>query len=154
MDELFAPVICYESLRLLLAISAHYGWIPQQLDIKSAFLHGDLKELIYMKLPEGYRKADMVCKLNKCLYGLKQSPREWYAKLTASLLSKGFRPTQFDPCVFIYKTEQIDDPSYYQCIIGSLMYAVTGSQPDLAYIVTFLSQFNSCPSKSHLQAAK
>src|SRR5204862_4146133 len=57
MDELFAPVIRYESLRLLLAISAHYGWIPRQLDIKSAFLHGDLKELIYMELPEGYRKA-------------------------------------------------------------------------------------------------
>ena len=50
--------------------------------------------------------------------------------------------------------EQIDDPSYYQCIIGSLMYAVTGSRPDLAYAVTFLSQFNSCPNKSHFQAAK
>src|SRR5436190_4783393 len=81
IDELFAPVIRYEFLRLLLAISAHYSWIPQQLDIKSAFLHGDLKELIYMELPEGYRKADIVCKLNNCLYRLKQSPREWYAKL-------------------------------------------------------------------------
>src|SRR5205814_8908489 len=76
MDELFAPVIRYESLRLLLAISAHYGWIPRQLNIKSAFLHGDLKELIYMELLEGYRKADIVCKLNKYLYELKQSPRE------------------------------------------------------------------------------
>ena len=80
-DETFSPVVRYESLCLLLALSTIKGWKPQQCDVKSAFLYGDLKEEIYMELPEGHRQAGKVARLNKCLYGLKQSSREWYARL-------------------------------------------------------------------------
>jgi hypothetical protein len=77
------------------------------MDVKSVFLYGVLKEEIYMELPEGYRQDNKVCKLRKCIYGLKQSPHEWYASLTDSLQWKGFAPTKFDPCVFIHKNNQL-----------------------------------------------
>jgi hypothetical protein len=66
-DETFAPVARYDSLWLLLALAAHNGWTPQQMDVKSAFLSGILKEEIYMALPEGYRQDNKVCKLRKCI---------------------------------------------------------------------------------------
>lgn len=248
-DEIFAPVARYDSLRLLLAIAAHFKWKPRQLDIKTAFLYGLLKEEVYMELPEGSRVDGHVAKLNRCIYGLKQSPREWFFRLVEFLAPYGFASSTFDPCVLIHnsgdlfiavyvddlslfgkpgqllnqtvdllKTEfkvndmgdlhwllglQIEyseagislsqtayidktltkfamqdcnpvstpldqntnlskstegetraNATLYQSIIGSLMYLVTGTRPDLVFTVTFLSQFNSDPSTSHLNAAK
>ena len=75
-DETYTPVASYDSLRFLLAIAAHYGWIPLQFDVKSAFLYGDLNENIYMTLPSGYREVGHYVKLKECIYGLKQSPQE------------------------------------------------------------------------------
>ncbi|KAI1006264.1 hypothetical protein K3495_g1956, partial [Podosphaera aphanis] len=85
-DETFAPVVRFDSLRLLLAIAAHKCWRPRQLDIKTAFLYGILNEEIFMELPDGYRKENHVARLNRCVYGLKQSPREWYFRLVDYLL--------------------------------------------------------------------
>src|SRR5687767_15069476 len=84
-DETFSPVIRYDTLRLLLALSAHFQWTSRQLDIKTAFLYGLLKEDIYMELPEGSRTPGKVAKLNWCIYGLKQSSREWYYRLVLFL---------------------------------------------------------------------
>jgi len=78
-DEIFSPVVRYDSLRLLIALSCHFQWTPDQLDIKGAFLYGYLKEDIYMKLPDGYEKAGYCAKLNRSIYGLKQSPIKSYA---------------------------------------------------------------------------
>ena len=89
-DETFAPVVRFDSLRLLLAISAAKKWKPRQLDIKTAFLYGILNEEIYMELPEGYRIGNHVAKLNRCIYGLKQSPRNWYFRLTEYIIPLGF----------------------------------------------------------------
>ena len=66
-DEIFAPVVRYNSLRLLLAISACKGWRPRQLDIKTTFLYGILKEEVYMDLLEGSRLDGMVAKLKRCI---------------------------------------------------------------------------------------
>ena len=103
-DEIYAPVVRYDSLRLLLALATKNGWIPTQIDIKAAFLYGKLKEEIYMELPPGYgnqkgnQKGDEVClKLRKSIYGLKQSPREWYACLTNFLQNRGLQACPFDP---------------------------------------------------------
>lgn len=96
-DETFAPVVRYDSLRLLLAISANKRWKPRQLDIKTAFLYGILNEEIYMQLPEGFRKEDHVARLKRCIYGLKQSPREWYFRLVEYLKPFGFNSSLFDP---------------------------------------------------------
>ncbi|KAI0991228.1 hypothetical protein K3495_g16959, partial [Podosphaera aphanis] len=106
-EETFAPVVRFDSLRLLLAISASKCWKPRQLDIKTAFLYGILDEDIYMELPEGYRVENHVAKLKRCIYGLKQSPREWYFRLTEHIIPFGFAPSHFDPCVFIHDTGKL-----------------------------------------------
>ena len=68
-DEIFAPVVHYDSLRLLLALSAFRGWRPRQLDVKTAFLYGILNEEVYMDLPDGSRFDGMVAKIYRCIYG-------------------------------------------------------------------------------------
>jgi hypothetical protein len=247
-DELFAPVVRFDSLRLLLAISAQFGWVPAQMDVTAAFLYPELPDELFMQLPEGQRQPGKVARLRKCIYGLKQSPREWYTLLSTSLNKLGFKHSNFDPCVFIHNREQffiavyVDDlslfgppgtlmdlvkttlskefemkdlgplhwllgleiifsnngieikqtayiekvltrfgmdqsnpcllpidPNFkdqdatpcnaedirlYQSIMGSLMYAVSATRPDLCYAVTFLSQFNHAPTSYHTLAAK
>ncbi|KAL5825491.1 hypothetical protein ACOSQ3_021554 [Xanthoceras sorbifolium] len=77
-QETFALVAKMNTVRVLLALAANYGWSLNQCVVKNAFLHGDLEEEIYMQIPPGYGgkiKAGTVCKLKKALYGLKQSPR-------------------------------------------------------------------------------
>ena len=77
-NEIFSPVVRHTSIRVLLAMVAHQNLELEQLDVKTAFLHGELEEEIYMTQPDGFQvpgKEDYVCKLKKSLYGLKQSPR-------------------------------------------------------------------------------
>ena len=73
------------------------------MDVKMAFLHGDLKEDIYMQQPEGFEeksKENMVCKLKKSLYGLKQAPREWYHKFHSFMLSQGYKCSDTHYCLY------------------------------------------------------
>ena len=76
-NEVFSPVVKHSSIRTLLSIVALNDFDLEQLDVKTAFLHGELEEDIYMEQPEGFvipGKEKLVCKLKKSLYGLKQSP--------------------------------------------------------------------------------
>jgi hypothetical protein len=228
------------------------------MDVKTAFLNGDLDEEIYMNQPEGFVEAGQekkVCHLLKALYGLKQASRQWHKKLTAALVEMGFARLFVDTGVFIYRQQggsfvifivyvddiiamgnclpevlrlkkelgqcfnltdlgeisyflglrvtrdrsrcllEIDQHKYisdiltrfgmsdanhaltpftagtdldiptsndtspalthdYQSLVGSLMYAMLGSRPDISYYVSKLSQFNTAPSSDHLKAAK
>ncbi|GJT58785.1 retrotransposon protein, putative, ty1-copia subclass [Tanacetum coccineum] len=72
----------------------------EQLDVKTAFLHGNLKEVIYMRQPPGYEQGNNVCLLKKSLYGLKQSPRHWYKRFDHYILSNGFKRSSYDSCVY------------------------------------------------------
>ena len=92
----------FSSLRVILAVAASRKMAVQQLDVKTAFLHGDLEEEIYMEQPEGYMKEDrrLVLKLKKALYGLKQASRCWNSTFTAFVESIGFKQSPHDPCVF------------------------------------------------------
>eukprot|EP00253_Pinus_taeda_P031288 PITA_31288 len=88
--EIFSPVVKIVSIRVVLALVALLDLELQQLNVKTAFLHGDLDEEIYMEQPEGFvqhRNKKFVCRLKKSLYGLKQSPRQWYKKLDSFMLS-------------------------------------------------------------------
>ncbi|KAM0021247.1 putative RNA-directed DNA polymerase [Helianthus debilis subsp. tardiflorus] len=79
-EDAFAPVARMETIRLILAIAATNGWLVHHLDVKSAFLYGDLKEEVYVSQPTGYEvkgKENLVYRLNKALYGLRQAPRAW-----------------------------------------------------------------------------
>ncbi|KAI4305960.1 hypothetical protein L6164_029285 [Bauhinia variegata] len=76
------------------------------MDVKIAFLHGDLEENIYMKQPKGFvvkGKEDYVCKLTKSLYGLKQAPRQWYKKFESVMIQQGYKKTISDHCAFVRK---------------------------------------------------
>src|SRR3954464_10360775 len=80
--ETFAPVAKYTSIRTLLALAAAADWEIHRMDVKTAFLAGDLDEQIFMELPEGINTPEnTICELKKSLYGLKQAPRVWYQKL-------------------------------------------------------------------------
>ncbi|OWZ15685.1 Integrase, catalytic core protein [Phytophthora megakarya] len=103
-EEIFAPVIRLESLRLLLALVAINDWECEQTDVDTAFLNGDLAEEVYMIQPEGLEEAgkeDLVCQLLQALYGLKQAPRAWHKKLTDYLKSKGFVKLDSDSCIYV-----------------------------------------------------
>lgn len=100
-NETFSPVVRYESVRVLLALAASRDYEIGQFDIKTAFLNGDLDEEIYMKIPEGVSAAEgLVCKLNKSLYGLKQSPRQWNKKFDEFLRAYDFRQSSADHCIY------------------------------------------------------
>ena len=91
--EVFALVARMETIRLVVALAAQKGWPIYQLDVKSAFLHGELDETVYVDQPCGYvQKGDEheVYKLKKALYGLKQAPRAWYSHIEAYFLKEGF----------------------------------------------------------------
>ncbi|WVY92910.1 hypothetical protein V8G54_031998 [Vigna mungo] len=98
--EIFAPVVKHCSVRVLMAIVAHCNLHLEQLDVRTAFLHGDLEETIYMKQPDGFAVDDRVCLLQKSLYGLKQSPRQWYMKFDDFLIKLNFKRCNYDDCVY------------------------------------------------------
>ncbi|KAM1815735.1 hypothetical protein ACFX12_000216 [Malus domestica] len=92
------------SVRVLLSVAVNKGWSMYQMDVKNAFLHGDLEEEVYMRLPPGHpqsQEPNLVCKLHKSIYGLKQSPRAWYAKLSTVLHSIGFKRSNADSSLFV-----------------------------------------------------
>lgn len=102
--ETFAPVAKMEIVRLFLEVVAGNNWPVHQMDVQNAFLHGDLEEEVYMKPPPGFHTTDdkKVCRLRKSLYGLKQSPRCWFGKLTISLREYGFVQSLSDYSLFTF----------------------------------------------------
>ena len=87
-DVTLSPIVRLDSIRLVLAIVSSKQWKVHHMDVRNAFIHGDLEEYIYMKQPEGYtEESSLLRKLRKSLYGMKQSPWEWYFKKDAFLLS-------------------------------------------------------------------
>nr|GEZ48975.1 retrovirus-related Pol polyprotein from transposon TNT 1-94 [Tanacetum cinerariifolium] len=108
-EESFAPVARMEAIKIFLAYAAHKGFTVYQMDVKTAFLHGSLKEDVYVCQPECFIDADHpshVYKLKKALYGLKQASRAWYDELSTFLLQNGFSKGIIDLTLF---TRHFDD---------------------------------------------
>lgn len=101
-SETFAPVAKLNTVRILLSLAANLDWPLHQLDVKNAFLNGDLEEEVYMEIPPGFKSkfGPNVCKLNRSLYGLKQSPRAWFEKFTQSMKKQGYTQGQADHTLF------------------------------------------------------
>ena len=254
-SETFAPVTRHQTFRTLLALANRYHWHIHQMDVKTAFLNGNLENEIYMKIPPGVESdTGQVWLLHKALYGLKQASREWYLKLKKQLEDLGFKRSNADHGVFtkasggkifiiavyvddfllfselmheikkiksklkeffemkdlgeakwilqmriersesrlgvrtlslsqeqyveevlerhgmadcnpvktpmekniqlpVLKEAEVDITEYQRCI-GSLMYLMVCTRPDIAYSVGVLSRHVSCPGNVHMQAIK
>ncbi|GKD24599.1 putative ribonuclease H-like domain-containing protein, partial [Tanacetum coccineum] len=103
-EESFAPVARLEAIKIFLAFAAHINMVVYQMDVKTAFLNGNLREEVYVSQPEGFVDPDNpnhVYKLKKALYGLKQAPRAWYDMFSSFLLSQDFSKGSVDPTLFI-----------------------------------------------------
>ncbi|KAJ9542137.1 hypothetical protein OSB04_028643 [Centaurea solstitialis] len=127
-DETFAPVARIEAIRIFLAYAAHKNFTVYQMDVKTAFLNGELKEEVYVTQPEGFvdrTKPTHVYILDKALYGLKQAPRAWYDHLSNALLDNGFYKGKIDPTLFI-KTEG-DDILLVQIYVDDIIFGSTNS---------------------------
>ncbi|UYV68993.1 hypothetical protein LAZ67_6001951 [Cordylochernes scorpioides] len=107
--ETFSPVVKFDSIRTILSLCASLDMEMIQLDVKSAFLNGDLEEELYMEQPQGYENPDFpnhVCSLQKSIYGLKQSPRMWNKKFHEFLIKFDLKPSISDSCVYTMKCKQ------------------------------------------------
>ncbi|GKE95256.1 putative ribonuclease H-like domain-containing protein, partial [Tanacetum coccineum] len=105
-DEVFAPVSRIEAIRLFLAFASFMGFSVYQMDVKSAFLYGNITEEVYVNQPPGFvdpHHPNKVYKVIKALYGLHQAPRAWYERLSTFLLKHGYRRGAIDKTLFIKK---------------------------------------------------
>ena len=109
-DETFSPVVKMGTIRIVLSLAIKHGWTLSQLDVKNAFLHGDLKEEVYMEQPTGYAERDAkkyVCKLKRALYGLKQASRSWFDSFSLEIQRHGFSRSLLDHSLFIHNEQGV-----------------------------------------------
>eukprot|EP00171_Calliarthron_tuberculosum_P002751 IDg2751t1 len=103
--ETFAPVVRFTTIRIFLALVASLDLHCHQMDVKTAFLNGELDQDVYMEQPQGFhdpKYKDHVCKLQRALYGLKQAPRQWFSKINSFLINDlGFKSSAYDPCLYV-----------------------------------------------------
>ncbi|GJT49793.1 retrovirus-related pol polyprotein from transposon RE1 [Tanacetum coccineum] len=156
----FAPVAKMVSVRALLVLDVHHNWFIEQLDINNAFLHGDLHEEVYMTVPQGYSKQlppNIVCKLTKSLYGLKQANKQW--KYALELLKCGnvlnakpiSTPLNLIQSLNLTDGEPLPDPFLYRTLVGKLIY-LTITRLDISFADQLLSKFSQAPRTPHLKA--
>jgi hypothetical protein len=101
--DTYSPVARLTTIRVLLSLAASHGLIVHQMDIKTSILHGELDEEIYMQQPDGFviqGQRELVCKLLKSLYELKQAPKQWYEKFERTLISADSVVHEADKCVY------------------------------------------------------
>ncbi|KAJ9564021.1 hypothetical protein OSB04_009181 [Centaurea solstitialis] len=133
-DDTFSPVVKPATIRTVLSISISRNWPIHQLDVKNAFLHGDLTETVYMRQSPGYVNVsfpDHVCRLRKALYGLKQAPRAWYHRFAVYLSSLGFLSSKTDTSLFTY--HRGSDTIYLILYVDDII--LTASSPTLISMV-------------------
>nr|GEX30193.1 retrovirus-related Pol polyprotein from transposon TNT 1-94 [Tanacetum cinerariifolium] len=129
-EESFAPVARLEAIRIFLAYAAHKNMVIYQMDVKTAFLNGNLGEEVYVSQPDGFvdpYNPNHVYKLKKSLYGLKQAPRAWYDMLSSFLISQDFSKGSVDPTLFIYRND--NDLLLVQIYVDGIIFAA--STPEL-----------------------
>ncbi|GJX22216.1 retrovirus-related pol polyprotein from transposon TNT 1-94 [Tanacetum coccineum] len=127
--ESFALVARLEAVRIFLAFATHMNMIVYQMDVKTAFLNGILREEVYISQPDGFvdpENPNHVCRLKKALYGLKQAPRVWYDLLSSFLLSQGFSKGTVDPTLFISRKGK--DILLVQIYVDDIIFASTTTE--------------------------
>ncbi|GKC01252.1 retrovirus-related pol polyprotein from transposon TNT 1-94 [Tanacetum coccineum] len=172
-EESFAPVTRLEVVQIFVAYAEHISFAIYQMDVKTDFINGPLKEEVYVKQPDDFVDLDhpkKVYRLRKALYRLKQSPRAWYDELSTFLISKGFskdilKKHGIEKCDNIgtpmATSAKLDadligtpiDQTNYQSMIGSLMY-LTSSKPNLVQAICYCAHYQASPTEKHLKRVK
>nr|GFA66119.1 hypothetical protein [Tanacetum cinerariifolium] len=138
-----------EAVRLFITYAAHKSFTVYQMDVKTAFLYGPLKEEVYVNQPDGFvdpYHPDKVYRLKKALYGLKQALRAWYDELFNFLVSKGFSKDADLSGTPIDQTK-------YRSMVGALMHLTT-SRPDIMHATCYCARYQVKPTEQHLTAVK
>nr|GEY67847.1 retrovirus-related Pol polyprotein from transposon TNT 1-94 [Tanacetum cinerariifolium] len=168
-EESFAPVARLEAVRLFIVYAAHKSFTVYQMDIKTAFLYGPLKEEVYVNQPDGFvypYHPDKVYRLKKALYRLKQAPKAWYDELSNFLVSKGFSKGSIDPTLFI--TKHGEDMLLVQIYVDDIIFGIQIhqsprgifiNQAKYAQEILIKHGMTSCdrivkPTEKHLTAVK
>ncbi|GJZ53110.1 retrovirus-related pol polyprotein from transposon TNT 1-94 [Tanacetum coccineum] len=181
-EESFAPVARLEAVRLFVAYAAHKSFPVYQMDVKTAFLYGPLKEEVYVNQPNGFvdpYHPDQVYRLKKALYGLKQAPRAWYDELSNFLIHQSPRGnyinqdkyaqeilkkhsmTSCDSIGTPMATKHLDadlsgtpiDQTKYRSMVRALMYLTT-SRPDIVHATCYCACYQAKLTEKHLTAVK
>ena len=116
--EIFSPAVKHKSIRFILSLVAKLDMELEQMDVKTAFLYGELKETIFMKQPQGFEvkgDEDKGCLLKKSLYGLKQSPRQWNKRFDQFMIKNKFSRSRLDNCIYFKEVSS-------DCMIFLLLY--------------------------------
>ncbi|CAH9136574.1 unnamed protein product, partial [Cuscuta epithymum] len=135
-SETFSPVVKPTTVRIVLSLAVSFGWMMRQLDVKNAFLHGNLTEEVYMRQPPGFVHPQFphhICRLRKAIYGLKQAPRAWFYRFSSFLLTHGFVCSKSDNSLFIFR--QGSTILYLLLYVDDII--ITGNSP--SFINTFIS---------------
>ncbi|RVW77298.1 Retrovirus-related Pol polyprotein from transposon TNT 1-94 [Vitis vinifera] len=137
--DTYAPVARTTSIRILFALASIHNLFVHQMDVKTAFLNGDLNEEVYMEQPEGFvllGNENKVCKLVKSLYGLKQVPKQWHEKFDHAILSDGFRHNNVDKCLY---SKTCDDYMVIVCLYVDDMLILSDDMRGIIETKRFLS---------------
>ncbi|GJS03459.1 uncharacterized mitochondrial protein-like protein [Tanacetum coccineum] len=162
MQEELGQFARLKDLRLFLAYAAHKDFTVFQMDVKTAFLNGILKDEVYVGQPPGFvskQYPDHVYALDKALYGLKQAPRAWYDVLSKFLIDSGFQKDTVPTTMVEQANLKLDlvgklvDHTDYRSMIGSLMY-LTSSRPDIMFATCMCARYQANPNKHHMSAVK
>nr|GEU57162.1 retrovirus-related Pol polyprotein from transposon TNT 1-94 [Tanacetum cinerariifolium] len=176
-EESFAPVARLEAIRIFLTYVAHKNMVVCQMDVKTAFLNGNMREEVYVSQPDGFVHSDNpnhVYKLKKALYGLKQAPRAWTTDflksqrhlinqskyVIESLKKYGFQSCDPMDTQMVEKSKLDEDkegkavdPSHYRGMIGTLLY-LTSSRPDLQFAICMCARYQARPTEKQLHMVK
>ncbi|GJS43938.1 putative ribonuclease H-like domain-containing protein [Tanacetum coccineum] len=159
-EESFAPVARLEAVRLFIAYAVHKSFTVYQMDVKTTFLYGPLKEEVYVNQPDGFvdpYHPDKVYRLKKALYGLKQAPRAWYDELSKFLHGMTSCDSIGTPMATKYLDADLSgtpvDQTKYRSMVRALMY-LTASRPDIVHATCYCARYQAKPTEKHLTAVK